>query len=88
MPFLILGLTLAALIVWRLWARDRLQGELSTRLDPLANRLFRSRPCRWHPTGAATESLREFRCDSCGVTAYSMDARGPNECKSSLKGGL
>jgi hypothetical protein len=88
MPFIIIGLMVIGLIVWQLWGRDRAQGELSTRLDPLANRVLRRKPCRWRPSGGTSESLREFRCEHCGVTAYSASAKGPTECKRSLTGGL
>lgn len=88
MPFLILLATLAALVLWRLWARDRAQSELGRRLDPLANRLFRRRPCRWRADGAGRGNLRSFRCETCGITAYSQDAKGPRECKRNLRGGL
>jgi hypothetical protein len=37
--------------------------------------------CKWQPMGEARGRLREFRCATCGVTAYSMNAEGPELCK-------
>lgn len=88
MPLLILVLVLAGLMLWRLWARDRAQAELGRHLDPLANRLFRRRRCRWRPEGPVRGSLRPFRCETCGVTAYSQNPKGPAECKRGLRSAL
>ncbi len=87
MPILIAVLMIAALVVWRLWARDRAQAELGSRLDPLANRLLRRRKCKWVAQDSR-HSLREFRCDTCGVTAYSRSPNGPVECKRQLRNHL
>lgn len=86
MPILILLATVLALILWRLWARDRVENEMGRRLDPLFYRLFRRRKCRWHHIGHRA-SLGEFRCQTCGVTAYSNSSAGPTECKRGLSGG-
>lgn len=87
MPLLIAALVLAALVVWRLWARDRTQAELATRLDPIWRRLFRRKTCRWQLVRDRS-SLKEFRCETCGVTAYSRADRGPTECKRQLRSSL
>ncbi|MFV0385230.1 hypothetical protein [Paracoccus sp. (in: a-proteobacteria)] len=87
MPLLIAVLTIAALVVWRLWARDRAQAQLQTRLDPFYHRLFNRRKCRWTALGGR-HGLQEFRCGHCGVTAYSREANGPRECKKQLRNRL
>lgn len=87
MPFLIALLVLAALVVWRLWARDRAQAELSNRLDPVWYRVFRRTKCRWQLVNGRT-AMKEFRCETCGVTAYSRSDRGPTECKRQLRSSL
>jgi hypothetical protein len=88
MPVLIGLLLIAAVFIWANWGRDRARGELSSRLDPLWSRLFRRKACRWVPAGIAGENLRAFRCNTCGVTAYSASHNGPTECKRGLAGGL
>ena len=87
MPFMIGLLVIAALLVWRLWARDRAEAELSSRLDPLWRRIFRRKSCRWRLVNDRS-ALREFRCETCGVTAYSRSDRGPVECKRQLRSSL
>ncbi|MEZ5776729.1 MAG: hypothetical protein R3E44_00055 [Paracoccaceae bacterium] len=88
MPILIIVALIVAGILWRLWARDRVQGELGARLDPLANRMFRRRQCQWKHVGRGHGALEEYRCESCSVTAYSQGGKPPRECKRSLRGGL
>ncbi len=87
MPFILAAVVIGALIIWRLWARDRVQGEIGRKLDPLAMRLFRRRKCRWVQQGIARGALTEFHCTACGVTAYSQSSGGPRECKRGLGGG-
>ncbi|MBY6050053.1 hypothetical protein KUV47_18920 [Vannielia litorea] len=87
MPIVISALVVIGLFIWWNWGRNRARAELSNRLDPLANRVFRRRKCRWSPVGGSG-ALKEFRCETCGVTAYSQSARGPAECKKGLRGGL
>ncbi|MGL5009322.1 MAG: hypothetical protein ACRC6I_05535 [Paracoccaceae bacterium] len=88
MPILIAIALLAALFVWANWGRDKATGALGSKLDPLWSRLTRRRKCRWVAEGASGETLRAFRCETCGVTAYSAQATGPQECKRGLGGGL
>jgi hypothetical protein len=88
MPVLILIAMGAAFVLWRLRARNRVEGALGQTLDPLVARLFRRAKCRWAATGAGEGALQEFRCATCGVTAYSQSATGPRECKRGLAGGL
>lgn len=45
-------------------------------------RLMR-RNCRWQPQGGSG-TLKAFRCETCGVTAYSKERRGPRDCKKGL----
>jgi hypothetical protein len=88
MPILIGLVLIVALFVWANWGRDRVSGELGTRLDPLWRRLVRRKPCKWIAEANSAENLRAFRCATCGVTAYSAAANGPRECKRGLGGGL
>ncbi|MFD1795221.1 hypothetical protein FQV27_13900 [Paracoccus aurantiacus] len=87
MPLMIGLLLIAALLVWQLWGRDRTQAELSNRLDPFWYRIFRRKKCRWHVIDDR-RTLKEFRCETCGVTAYSRSDRGPVECKRQLRSTL
>lgn len=88
MPIIILVVSVIVLFVWYNWGRAHARSALSARLDPMLNRFTRRKPCRWHCHDAHTAGLRSFRCDTCGVTAYSSDSRGPTECKRNLRGGL
>jgi hypothetical protein len=88
MPFVIAIVLGAAFILWRIWARDRVEGAVGRRLDSWVARVFGRNRCRWAATGAGEGSLQEFRCATCGVTAYSQSPAGPRECKRGLKGGL
>lgn len=87
MPILIAVLTVAAFVIWRLWARDRAQSEISSRLDPIYYRLFRRKKCKWALMDGR-RSLNEFHCENCGVTAYSRSDNGPVECKRALRTSL
>ncbi|MBA4491104.1 hypothetical protein [Paracoccus sp. S1E-3] len=87
MPFMLGLLIVAALLIWRLWARDRAEAELGTRLDPLWRRIFRRRKCCWQLVNDRS-ALREFRRTTCGVTAYSRSDVGPVECKRQLRSSL
>ncbi|MBS8227667.1 hypothetical protein [Vannielia litorea] len=87
MPAILTALAVIGLFVWWNWGRARARSELSSRLDPLANRVLRRRKCRWRPTGGSG-ALKEFRCESCGVTAYSQRSAGPAECKRNLRSSL
>jgi hypothetical protein len=88
MPVLILIAMGAVFLVWRLWARDRVESALGRKLDPLAARLFRRSKFCWVTTGTNEGTLQEFQCATCGVTAYSQSSSGPRECKRRLMGGL
>lgn len=46
------------------------------------------RRCRWRAGGGAGGQLSRWRCEACGVEAYSSDGHPPKECKRVLKGGL
>ena len=74
MPFLVVLVLIAvAVIVFR-----------SRRPLPGAAR----KECHWHPTSGGTESLNAFRCETCGVVAFSQDRKGPAQCKKGLDGRL
>jgi len=88
MPFIILIITSAVLFIWYNWGRNRARSSLSQHLDPFFYRLFKKLPCQWVPVEKITGGLNQFRCQNCGVTAYSTSGKGPQECKRSLRGGL
>ncbi|MFV0409324.1 MAG: hypothetical protein ACK5LJ_06410 [Paracoccus sp. (in: a-proteobacteria)] len=48
---------------------------------------LRGRKCRWALIDDR-RALKEFRCESCGVTAYSQSGHGPRECKRNLRSSL
>ncbi|UWP87865.1 hypothetical protein [Aliiroseovarius crassostreae] len=52
-----------------------------------ARRVFRSGSCRWVQVGQSTPNLMQFRCSTCGVTAYSSQKSGPEQCKRDLAKG-
>ncbi|GEM_PF-2539497 len=41
--------------------------------------------CKWVATGDPERRLREYRCETCGVTGYSSTGSPPVECKQGLK---
>ncbi|MFW2589260.1 hypothetical protein [Sagittula sp. SSi028] len=43
--------------------------------------------CKWVPDGEPRGRLRPFRCTTCGVTAFSQHATGPELCKRGLTDG-
>ncbi len=92
MPVLIVIALLVVWFIWANWGRRKAQAELDTRLNPIWARMTRSKPCQWELVHAdkrqKTGSLREFRCRTCKVTAYSTGNKGPVECKKGLGGGL
>jgi hypothetical protein len=88
MPLVIAIAVGVAFILWRIWARDRVEGAVAGRLDTWVARVFGRNRCRWTKAGKGVGSLQEFRCDTCGVTAFSQSQAGPRECKRGLKGGL
>lgn len=45
------------------------------------------RLCNWVATGDPERRLREYRCETCGVTGYSSTGNPPIECKQNLKTG-
>lgn len=85
MPVVLVALLAIAGFIWWSWGRKRAGDEVSYRLDKL---LFRRKPCKWQPTGNGKGALNEFRCDTCGVSAYSRSPKGPVDCKRNLRGGL
>jgi hypothetical protein len=88
MPFVIAIVLGLAFLLWRSWARDRVEGAVGRRMDTWVARVFGRNRCRWTGMGKGAGSLQEFRCETCGVTAFSQSQAGPRECKRGLKGGL
>lgn len=41
--------------------------------------------CKWIATSDPERRLREYRCETCGVTGYSSTGNPPIECKQALK---
>ncbi len=41
--------------------------------------------CQWIATGDPEKRLREYRCETCGVTGYSATGNPPVECKQNLR---
>jgi hypothetical protein len=89
MPILILALACIGYFVWYNWGRAKAQSELSRKLDPMWDRMRKPKKCRWVSGRVHGGGLREFTCETCGVTAYSGNSKGPRECKKRLgSGGL
>jgi hypothetical protein len=43
------------------------------------------RNCQWIASGDPGRRLREYRCETCGVTGYSSTGGPPIQCKQGLK---
>lgn len=41
--------------------------------------------CAWIASGDPERRLREYRCETCGVTGYSSTGSAPIQCKYGLK---
>ncbi|PWG17420.1 hypothetical protein [Salibaculum griseiflavum] len=67
---------LGAVIVFLWWSHRRATAEAAPK--PPA--------CIWLATGETRGRLREYRCDSCGVTGYTTGDGPPKTCKKDLKG--
>ncbi len=85
MPILIAIVVIAAVLLWLL--PNPLNSGSSRPLKPFWHFFTRRKPCRWRPTGTSGESLRAFECETCGITAYSSNAVGPQDCKRGLDSG-
>ena len=85
MHILLLVLLTAAGFIWWSWDRRRRAGDEES-FGP--DSLFRRKPCKWQPTGDGKGALLEFRCETCGVSAYSRTGKGPVDCKQNLRGRL
>jgi len=68
---------LIAFVLFLVWSRWR-SGQVDRKAEPA---------CIWLATGVARGRLKEYRCDTCGVTAYSGTGKAPEGCKKALKGG-
>jgi hypothetical protein len=67
---------LGAVIVFLWWSHRRATAEAAPK----------SPACIWLATGEMRGRLREYRCDSCGVTGYTTGDGPPKTCKKDLKG--
>jgi hypothetical protein len=83
MPIILTFLVLAAGFIWWSWGRDRAGSALSRRLDGL----FRRSPCKWALTGDSNGRLVEYRCETCGIAAYSTTGAAPVTCKRNIRNG-
>jgi hypothetical protein len=50
-------------------------------------RMRAPKKCRWVASQQHGQGLREFTCETCGVTAYSGNPNGPKECKKGIGSG-
>lgn len=87
MPILILALLCIAFFVWSNWGRAKARSELSSTLDPIWNRMRKPKQCKWVSGRPQDGGLREFTCETCGVTAYSGNPNGPQHCKKGIGSG-
>lgn len=86
MPILILALVCIAFFVWSNWGRAKAQTELNRTLDPIWNKMRQPKKCKWVLTQTHDGSLQEFTCQTCKVTAYSGNPKGPQQCKKGFGG--
>ncbi|MGL6209353.1 MAG: hypothetical protein ACRC14_05940 [Paracoccaceae bacterium] len=83
MPIILTVLILVAGFLWWSWGRDRAGSVVSNRLD----RLFRRSACKWTPTGETNGRFHEYRCETCGIAAYSTTGSPPVTCKRNIRNG-
>jgi hypothetical protein len=67
-------LVLAVVAVWLVWKLQGPSGRFS---------VARSR-CRWSRSGGQSGVLVEYRCATCGVTAFSASGGAPKQCKKDI----
>ncbi len=84
MPGLILAICVVAVLVWYQRRQTRAKADLNTSLNPMWERMAKTNRCKWKAGKAGSGALREFTCQTCGVTAYSTAANGPQDCKRNL----
>jgi hypothetical protein len=82
MPIFILALLCVGYFIWSIWGRRTAQSKL----NPTWNRMHKPKQCKW-VAAADAGGLREFTCKTCGITAYSGDPKGPQQCKKSIGSG-
>ncbi|HRK43403.1 MAG TPA: hypothetical protein PLH11_10195 [Gemmobacter sp.] len=86
MPVLLLLFVAAGLLLW-LHLRGR--SGLARSSGPIRSSgqsTMSGKSCEWQKQGRGA-GLQAFQCKTCGQTAYSTHARGPQECKRDLKSG-
>ncbi len=88
MPLVLAGILVIGWFVWANWGRGKASAELNRKLDPVWSRITKPKKCKWKAAASGGTGLREFTCQTCGVTAYSASQAGPIECKKGLTGGL
>lgn len=81
MPVLLLLLVAAGLLLW-LHLRSRSGLARTPDLSAMPRK-----SCKWQKQGRGA-GLQAFHCKTCGQTAYSAHARGPQDCKGDLKSGI
>ena len=57
-------------------------------LDPPRRRDPQARNCDWTVLGTRSGTLREWRCGTCGITAFSRPPGPPEQCKRGMEGRL
>ncbi len=80
MPVFLLLLAAAGLLLW-LHLRGRSGPAQSSGQNAAPGK-----SCHWQKQGRGA-GLQAFHCKTCGQTAYSSHARGPQDCKRDLKSG-
>lgn len=78
-----LAIVLVVLVLAWLVGRRGGAGAVSGGVRP---RTSARKRCAWEPTGTGSGRLKEFRCRTCGVVAYSAETGGPTLCKKDLDG--
>ncbi|MGH1367052.1 MAG: hypothetical protein ACRBCL_00440 [Maritimibacter sp.] len=79
MPLLLalVAILLVALVV----RRKAAPGQAKAKSAPHLGKWRGRKACKWRAIGDQGATLREFECETCGITAYSVEARGPKDCK-------
>ena len=81
MPIFITALIVLAYVAW-MYTRSRGGASLPKAAKPVKN------ACKWDKTGDRSGAFVEYRCATCGVSAFSRTDAAPKDCKKGLTGGL
>lgn len=81
MLWVLLAIFAVMLVVWMR------QGGRVGRTGANPTGTARTKACKWSATGEGQGRLKQYRCATCGVTAYSGTGKPPAQCKKNLGGG-